>query len=71
MSFRNKRLFTPDQIMGVQIIYFDMPKEVLEKAGDWKNLEDRPFRAEWFTEEIVKFYDTLYPVWEKVQKQIN
>lgn len=52
-------------------IKFDMPEEVLESVGDWRNLEERPKRAEWFTNEIVAFYDALYPVWEKVQKQIH
>lgn len=49
-------------------IKFDMPKDLIAESGDWKNLDDRPFRAEWFTDEIVKFYDAIYPVWERVQK---
>jgi len=52
-------------------IKHDMPKEIHDKVGAWKDSDAINGRIEWYRKEIVEFYNVFYPVWERVQKEIS
>ncbi len=52
-------------------IKHDMPKELFQEMSGWIDPEDMQSRAEWYVKEMVEFYNILYPVWEKVQKELK
>ena len=52
-------------------IKHDMPIEIVHQMGNWSDKEFKPIRIEWYRKNIIKFYGAVYPIWEKVQKEID
>jgi len=52
-------------------IKHDMPKAIHETMSQWRDPEDMQKRIDWYRETFLKFYDALYPVWEKVQRELS
>jgi len=52
-------------------IKYDMPKEIHNKVGAWRDAEAIKGRIEWYREELANFYKTFQPVWEKVQRELD
>lgn len=49
-------------------IKFELSKAELEKFGNWDEPESIKSRVEWFCVEIERFYETIFPYWEKAQR---
>ena len=52
-------------------IKYDMPKELHETMSAWRDTDAINDRIVWYRETFEKFYKVVYPVWEKVQKQLG
>ncbi len=52
-------------------IKYDMPKDIHDNVGEWRDTEAIKGRVEWYRKEIVEFYNVFYPVWEKAQKNLG
>lgn len=39
--------------------------------GDWKDKTNWPDVIDWYTENMLKFYNAVYPIWEKVQRKLG
>jgi len=52
-------------------IKYEMSDAVLNEVGGWNSPEGREFCVKWYVEEISRFYENTFPVWEMVQKQIG
>lgn len=52
-------------------IKYDMPKEVHNKVGAWRDADSIKGRIEWYREELANFYKAFQPVWEKVQRELD
>jgi hypothetical protein len=53
-------------------IKVETPPEVLEKfEGRWREGKYWDSLIEWYRVNMVGFYDSIYPIWEKVQKNIS
>jgi hypothetical protein len=44
----------------------EMPIEIIDTLTNWKDKETWEIRINWFTKEIVKFYDVIYPIWKNI-----
>lgn len=51
-------------------IKYEMPIDQAKKVGKFKNIEHWDDKIEWFRESFVKFYNAVYPIWEKAQKEL-
>ena len=47
-------------------IKVEMPKEIIDTLTNWKDKETWDIRIDWFSKEIVKFYNAIYPIWSKI-----
>tara|TARA_B110000046_G_C12692544_1_gene273219 strand:+ start:340 stop:567 length:228 start_codon:yes stop_codon:yes gene_type:complete len=47
-------------------IKVDMPKDILDTLRNWKDKETWDIRINWFSKEIVNFYNVIYPIWNKI-----
>ena len=47
-------------------IKVDMPEEAVDSLTSWKDKETWEIRVDWFTKEIVEFYNVIYPIWNKI-----
>jgi len=52
-------------------IKYDMPKEIHDNIGEWRDPDAIKGRVEWYRKELPAFYDAFYPVWEKVQQELE
>lgn len=52
-------------------IKYDMPKDIYNKIGSWKETDATNKRIEWYRTELVAFYNTFQPIWEKVQQELD
>lgn len=50
-------------------ISFELPKTELEKMGAWDDPDAISARAEWFVTEIARFYQKVFPYWERAQRE--
>ena len=39
--------------------------------GNWKDKSNWPDVIDWYTENMLKFYNAVYPIWEKVQRKLG
>ena len=39
--------------------------------GNWKDKTNWPDVIDWYTENMLKFYSAVYPIWEKVQRKLG
>ena len=39
--------------------------------GDWKDKTNWPDVIDWYTENMLKFYNEVYPIWETVQRKLG
>ena len=44
-------------------IKVEMPKDIIDTLTNWKDKETWDIRINWFSKEIIKFYDAIYPIW--------
>ena len=51
-------------------IKYEMSLEEAKEIGKFKDTAYWDKRIEWFRESFVKFYNVVYPVWEKAQKDL-
>ena len=52
-------------------IKHDMPKAIHETMSQWRDPEDMQKHIDWYRKTFLKFYNALYPVWEKVQRELS
>lgn len=53
-------------------IKYEISYDELNKTdGTFASKENWDEYVQWYTDSMVKFYDVIYPIWEKVQKKIN
>lgn len=52
-------------------IFFEMPQELYDEYGMFKDKESWDSKINWFEKAIDEFYKALYPTWEKVQRELN
>jgi hypothetical protein len=56
-------------IIRDETISFELPKTELEKMGAWDDPDAISARAEWFVTEIARFYQKVFPFWERAQRE--
>ena len=39
--------------------------------GDWKDKTNWPDVIDWYTDNMLKFYNEVYPIWERVQRKLG
>lgn len=49
---------------------FEMGEEQLNEMGSWHDPEARKYRIQWYFHELVRFYEAVYPVWDRVQAEL-
>lgn len=52
-------------------IKYEMPIEKMKSIPDWKDEIGKQERIQWFATEFHHFYQEVFPVWEKVRKQLK
>lgn len=52
-------------------IKFEMPQSYHDELVQWGEEGWEPERIEWFRETLINFYAAVYPIWEKVQKELK
>lgn len=52
-------------------IKYEMPIEKMKSIPDWKDDIGKQDRIQWFAKEFDHFYQEVFPVWEKVRKQLK
>ena len=70
-SFHGKITWERLETKKASRIKYDMPKEIHDKVGAWRDTEAINGRIEWYRTELVNFYKAFQPIWEKVQKVVN
>ena len=58
-----------DNKKASRIKYEVLPEE-LPNLGDWHDSSSRDKRIEWYVRELQRFFNILYPVWEKAQRDM-
>jgi hypothetical protein len=58
-----------DNKKASRIKYEVLPEE-LKNLGDWHDSSSRDKRIDWYVRELQRFFNVLYPVWEKAQRDI-
>ena len=51
-------------------IKYEMLPEELTNMADWHDSTARANRIDWYVRELQRFFNVLYPVWEKAQRDI-
>ena len=58
-----------DNKKASRIKYEVLPEE-LKNLGDWHDSSSRDKRIDWYVRELQRFFNVLYPVWEKAQRDM-
>ena len=58
-----------DNKKASRIKYEVLPEE-LSNLGDWHDISSRDKRIEWYVRELQRFFNVLYPVWERAQRDM-
>jgi len=59
-----------DDKKASRIKYEVLPEE-LTSLGDWHDRSARDKRIDWYVRELQRFFNVLYPVWEKAQRNMS
>jgi len=51
-------------------IKYEVLPEDLADLGDWRDSSSRDKRIDWYVRELQRFFNVLYPVWEKAQRDM-
>ncbi len=68
-AFENKLIWQRLEGKKASRISFELPKTDLEKMGAWDDPDAVNARAEWFVTEIDRFYQKVFPFWERAQRE--
>ena len=68
-AFENKLIWQRLDGKKASRISFELPKADLEKMGAWDDPDAVSARAEWFVTEIDRFYQKVFPFWERAQRE--
>jgi len=68
-AFNNKLIWQRLDGKKASRISFELPKTELEKMGAWDDPDAVNARAEWFVTEIDRFYQKVFPFWERAQRE--
>ena len=58
-----------DNKKASRIKYEVLPEE-LQNLGDWHDSSSRDKRIDWYVRELQRFFNVLYPFWEKAQRDM-
>lgn len=58
-----------DNKKASRIKYEVLPEE-LPNLGDWHDSGSRDKRIDWYVQELQRFFNVVYPVWEKAQRDM-